>query len=230
MSKTIGIIGGMGPLASVDLQEKIILNTKAASDKEHLHVITDCNTNIPDRTKAILEGGESPLAEMKKSAKRLEKAGAQVLLIACNTAHYYLVQLEKEVNLPFISMVDAVLKEVEKKEVKKISILSTKGVYKTGLYQKKCQERSIAYLIPEKKDRQLMMDIIYGLKAGRLQENTSRMEFFLEAERKKGVELFLLACTELPIYFSYNKIDVPLLDSTLCLALEAIRYAGGKTR
>lgn len=228
MSKTIGILGGMGPLASVDLQQKIIINTKAKNDGEHLHVITDCNTNIPDRSAAILDGGRSPLLEMTKSAKRLEAAGAQVLLISCNTAHYYLNDLEKEVNVPFISMIDAALDEVEKKGVKKIAILATTGIYKTGLYQRKCEERSISYLDPQEEDRNLLMEVIYDVKAGKIYNHVDRMKSFLEKERQKGVELFILACTELPIYFSFNSINVPVLDSTLTLALEAIRYAGGE--
>lgn len=228
MSKKIGILGGMGPLASVDLQQKIIINTKAGSDKEHLHVITDCNTNIPDRTAAILEGGRSPLPEMTISAKRLEAAGAEVILIACNTAHYYLGALEKEVQVPFLSMIDAALNEVQKKGAKTISILATTGIYKTGLYQKRCDERSILYLDPEEEDKDLLMEVIYGVKAGKIYDNLDRMKFFLESEMDKGVELFVLACTELPIYFSFNSINVPVLDVTLALALETISYSGGE--
>ena len=84
--KTIGIIGGMGPLATADLFEKIVGHTKAACDQEHLHVVIDSNTNIPDRTAALLHGGADPLPELTGSARRLEAMGADVLIMPCNTA------------------------------------------------------------------------------------------------------------------------------------------------
>ena len=86
--KTIGIIGGMGPLATVDLYRRIVLRTKAERDQDHIHVIIDSNTDIPDRTKAIIADGEDPTVELVKSAKRLEHAGADFLIMPCNTAHY----------------------------------------------------------------------------------------------------------------------------------------------
>ena len=125
MTKIIGIIGGMGPLASVDLQEKIIKNTRADIDADHLHVITDCNTQIPDRTAAILEGGRDALPKLVESAKRLERAGAEVILIACNTAHYYLEDLKKEVGIPFISLIESSVITAKKRGIKKLSILSS---------------------------------------------------------------------------------------------------------
>ena len=91
MSRNIGIIGGMGPLATCDLMEKIIDYTDAASDQEHIHVLVDSNTNIPDRTEAILHGGENPVPEMVKSAWKLESMGADILIMPCNTAHYLLM-------------------------------------------------------------------------------------------------------------------------------------------
>lgn len=228
MTKIIGIMGGMGPLASVDLQKKIILNTKAMSDAEHLPVLCDCNTRIPDRTRAILAGGEDPLPEMIRSARRLEAAGADVLLIACNTAHYYLEALEKQVDIPFLSMIDAALQEVQRRGAKKISILSTTGSYEIGLYQKGCRARSIAFTDPEEEDKALLMKVIYGVKGGKMHEGLEKMAAFLKKEREKGVELFILACTELPIYFSVNTFDASVLDATLALAREAICFAGGE--
>ena len=89
MNPVIGIIGGMGPLATCDLMQKIIEYTDADTDQEHVRICVDCNTNIPDRTTAILHGGKSPVPELVKSAKRLEAMGAQVLIMSCNTAHYF---------------------------------------------------------------------------------------------------------------------------------------------
>ena len=103
--KTIGIIGGMGPLATADLFEKIVGHTKAACDQEHLHVVIDSNTNIPDRTAALLHGGADPLPELVKSAGRLEKMGADVLIMPCNTAHNYYDGIAAAVSVPVLHMV-----------------------------------------------------------------------------------------------------------------------------
>ena len=104
MTKTVGIIGGMGPAATCDLMEKIIALTKAARDQDHLHVLTDVNTAIPDRTAAILHGGPDPVPEMRKSARRLVSAGAELLLMPCNTAHYFYDDLAASVPVPVLHM------------------------------------------------------------------------------------------------------------------------------
>ena len=97
VKKSIGIIGGMGPLATCDLMEKIIRNTKAACDQDHLHLYVDCNTEIPDRTKAILGEGQSPAPEMITSAGKLIGMGADLLMMPCNTAHYFYEELAQAV-------------------------------------------------------------------------------------------------------------------------------------
>lgn len=230
MSRILGIVGGMGPLASVDLQLRIIQNTLAKTDAEHLHVITDCNGKIPDRTEAILYGGESPLLEMEKSVKRLEAAGADFLTIACHTAHHFLEALQEKTSLPFISIVDTAFNEIEKQGTKKLCVLSTKGTYAIGLYTKQCEKRGIelAHLLEEEKN--LLMEIIYGVKAGKLDEHTEEMKLLLKKKVEEGAEAFLLACTELPVYFRRHAFSFQIFDATDLLARELIRYGGAKVK
>ena len=102
--KTIGIIGGMGPLATYDLAEKILNNTAASCDQDNIPVLIDCNTRIADRTAAILHDRADPRPEMKKSAKRLEEAGADVLIMACNTAHYFYDSVCEDISIPVLHM------------------------------------------------------------------------------------------------------------------------------
>ena len=102
--KIIGILGGMGPEATIDLFQKIVKLTPAQQDQEHLRIIIDNNPKIPDRTKAILHGGENPLPELIKTAQNLERAGADFIIIACNTAHYYLPEIQKTVNITIFSI------------------------------------------------------------------------------------------------------------------------------
>ncbi|MFR5602049.1 MAG: aspartate/glutamate racemase family protein, partial [Lachnospiraceae bacterium] len=102
MDPIIGIIGGMGPLATCDLFDKMTRMTAATTDQEHVHIIIDSNTCIPDRTQAILHGGPSPVPEIKKSAKRLENMGASLLIMPCNTAHYFYDEICQDLSLPLL--------------------------------------------------------------------------------------------------------------------------------
>ena len=104
MYKTIGIVGGMGPAATADLMKKITDMTDADCDQEHIHLLIDSNVNIPDRTAAILHGGEDPVPELLAASKRLESIGADFLIMPCNTAHWFIPALESEVGIPFLNM------------------------------------------------------------------------------------------------------------------------------
>ena len=105
--KTIGILGGMGPLATADLFQKIVLLTKADTDREHIRVYIDSNANIPDRTAAILSGGEDPVPEMASALRHLEACGADCIIMPCNTAHYFLPRLQAMTEIPFLSILTA---------------------------------------------------------------------------------------------------------------------------
>lgn len=230
MNKVLGIIGGMGPLASVDLQERIIMNTQAKSDAEYLHVITDCNGKIPDRTQAILYGGESPLPEMEKSVRRLEAAGVDFLTIACHTAHYYLSDLRKLTPLPFISILDTSFAEIERREVKSLCILSTKGTYETGMYENECETRGLKLIPLNEEEKNLVMDVIYGIKAGKMDFHLEKVQELIRKKQEEGAEVFLLACTELPLYFRGKDFGVDCIDATDVLARNLVLYAGGKLK
>ena len=110
MSKTIGILGGMGPLATADLFRKITCLTKASCDNDHIRVYIDSNARIPDRTAAILSGGTNPVPEMTSALRHLEACGADCIIMPCNTAHYFLPQLQAKTETPFLSMLAATAK------------------------------------------------------------------------------------------------------------------------
>ena len=125
--KTIGIIGGMGPEASGDLFFKILRETDAACDQAHIPILLDSNTRIPDRTAAILSGGADPRPELIRSAKRLEQAGAEVLVMSCNTAHYFYEDIIKEISVPFLHMPRLTAEAVKEQGMKKVALLATSG-------------------------------------------------------------------------------------------------------
>ena len=168
--KVIGIIGGMGPLATADLFQKIILHTAAGCDQEHLRVCIDSNTNIPDRTAALLRGGADPVPEMVKSARRLESIGADVLIMPCNTAHNYYHSIEGAVSVPVLHMIALTRDALRARGVKCAGLLATDGTVQTGIYQRTFAQSGITLLTPDADGQSAVMDVIYnGVKASEME-------------------------------------------------------------
>lgn len=228
--KTIGIIGGMGPLATADLFEKIILHTRAACDQEHLRVLIDSNTNIPDRTAAILQGGADPVPELIASARGLERQGAELLLMSCNTAHYFYDAVQTAVSVPVLDMIRLTAQALIERGVRTAGLLATDGTVQTGIYQQCFEGTGIRLLTPDGPDQQAVMDLAYrGVKAGSLDYDTAAARAAMEALLRRGAETLILGCTELPLAMELYGIDLPVTDPTLELALAAIRQAGAET-
>lgn len=148
MRKTIGILGGMGPLATCDLFSKIIQITDASCDQEHVRICIDNNTEISDRTNAIIRHGKDPVPEMVKSAVRLQSFGADVLIMPCNTAHYFYDRILPFVDIPFLSMIDETAKAISDRGLRKIGLLATDGTLQTAVYEKAFKKRGISIVVP----------------------------------------------------------------------------------
>ena len=227
--KVIGIIGGMGPLATADLFKKIILNTKAACDQEHIRVLIDNNTDIPDRTKAILHGGENPIPQLVKSADLLQSMGADLLIIPCNTAHYFYEDLQKSVNIPVLNMIELTCKTLKSKAIKKVGLLATEGTVNSGIYQNVLEKHNIDFILPDLSGQKEITDLIYkGVKAGNKDYDICGVKAVLDGMIKSGAEVLILGCTELPVAVDMYNLDYPVCDPTLELAKGAILAAGGK--
>ena len=230
MLRTLGIIGGMGPAATCDLMEKIITLTKADCDQDHIHVIADVNTAIPDRTEAILRGGESAAPEMIKSARRLEAAGADFLVIPCNTAHYYYAAVAQSVLIPILHMPGLTATVLREAGVKKAAVLTTEGSVRSGIYDKVLLGEGIEPVYPTAEHQALLTRLIYdGVKGRKFPLTDIPVNGILEELRGRGAEKFILACTELPIAFQALGITENCLDPTRVLAFASILYAGAET-
>lgn len=226
--KSIGIIGGMGPLATVDLFGKIVQMTRAGSDREHIQVYVDNNTNIPDRTGAILHGGEDPRREMIRSAIKLEAMGADVLVMPCNTAHYFHEDVKAYVSIPFLSMIEETVEEIARGSFHTVGLLATTGTVRSGVYEKAMEARGITPVKPTDEGMTHVMDLIYnGVKAGNADWPIQPFLDVLEDLRRRGAQTMILGCTELPIAFEQHRIGYPFIDPTSALAKSAIRFAGG---
>lgn len=229
--KVIGILGGMGPAATVDLFGKITAATVAASDQEHLHVIIDSNTNIPDRTAALLHGGESPVPELTASARRLAAAGAELIVMACNTAHGFYDEVSRAAGVPVLHMIRLTAQELHAHGIKRAGLLATDGTVETGLYDKALADSGIELLKPSKSGQAAVMELIYGgMKSGRRDFDPGEFCRVCEELLYRGAETLILGCTELPPAFEHYALSYPHLDPTLVLAHAAVNAACGKSQ
>lgn len=230
MKKNIGIIGGMGPLATADLFEKITLHTRASCDQEHLRVFIDSNTGIPDRTVAILRGGADPVPALTASARGLARQGAELLLMPCNTAHYFYDAVQAAVSVPVLHMIRLTARALDERGVKTAGLLATDGTVQTGIYQRCFEGAGIRLLTPDRTGQRAVMEMIYqGVKAGRRDYDASAARQAMEALLDRGAETLVLGCTEMPLAVKLYGIALPATDPTLELALAAIRQAGAET-
>lgn len=230
MKKILGVIGGMGPAATCDLMEKIIALTKADCDQEHIHVLADVNTNIPDRTAAILRGGADPVPEMVKSGRRLAAAGAEMLLMPCNTAHYFYDRLCAEMTVPVLHMPRLTAETLRDAGVKRAGVLATDGTVQSGVYDRALRDAGVEPVYPGAADQALIMKLIYdGVKGGKMPLSSVPVGDIIARLRSAGAEKILLACTELPIAFAALGLGEGCLDPTRVLAFSAVRLAGAET-
>lgn len=225
--KTIGIIGGMGPLATVDLFKRLVEHTAAEKDADHIHIIIDNYPQIPDRTKAILSGDNSVIPYLIEAGKRLETAGAEILLIPCNTSHYFYDALCENLTVPVINMIRECAKKALFLGYKKVALLATDGVTFSGVYSSIFSEYGIEVLLPSAEGQKQVMHIIYNeVKAGK-PSHPEMLYAELSTLKANGAEAFVLGCTELPIVFS-EKNTFTFIDPTSILVEAVINAAGYK--
>ncbi len=227
MKKTIGIIGGMGPAATVDLFHLIVENTSASCDQEHIHILIDCNTLIPDRTSAIINGTESPIKELRLSADRLVEAGADFLILPCNTAHYYIDEIREGISVPVIDMIEETARFVKQSGCSSAIILCTEGTRKTGVYTDRFMKQGIQTVYPDSELQEEVNRIIYeGVKNGRTDYDVSKFNKLLGDLEQKTESLTVLGCTELPIAERWFHLKGNFINPTYILACSAILEAG----
>jgi len=226
--KIIGILGGMGPEATIDLFYKIIKFTPAEKDQDHLRIIIDNNPKIPDRTAAILGKGKDPLPALRETAQNIERAGADFIIIPCNTAHYFLPSIQESVKIPILNMIEETAKETRKKisPIQKVGLLASIGIYKTKIYHQHFKKFKIEIISPEEKDKEKVLKVIYAVKAGNLSEEIKKN--ILKIAQKlidRGAEAIITGCTEIPLILKEGDVSVPIIDPTQVLAKAAVQKA-----
>ena len=228
--KVIGILGGMGPEATADLYFRIIKATPAERDQEHIRTVIYSNPKIPDRTEAILGGGESPIHLLVETARKLEEAGVGFIIIPCNTAHYFIDQVQSRVKVPVINMVVETARYVLRvfPDVHKVGLLSTDGTMKTGLYQDTFNSEKLMVLTPEPEMQEVTMRAIFNhIKSGDL--DTGRVLLLDAAEHliDMGAEILVNGCTEISLVIKNGDLKIPVVDPLQIIAEYSVEVALG---
>jgi aspartate racemase len=225
----IGILGGMGPLATADFFNKVIASTPAQRDDDHVPLLIQSDPRIPPRPPAILNGALSPLAAMLEGRDRLIAAGATALAMPCNTAHYWYPQLVQDCPVPFISIVDACCNEAALRSPPggKIGLIATGATLSAKIFDAPLRQRGFETLLPSAADmEQLVLPAIELVKAGKAAQGGKMIEPAVQTLLDQGASVVVLACTETPV--ALDACDSPLrshcIDSTGALARACVAW------
>ncbi|MCX6583445.1 MAG: amino acid racemase [Candidatus Aminicenantes bacterium] len=237
MNQTIGILGGMGPEATVHMFNLIVKYTKADTDQEHIPIIVFNNPKIPDRTTAILHGGPSPLQALVESAKLLEKAGADLIVMPCHTAHYFYNEIITHIHIPFLHLQRETLRCMEQQpgNIKRFGLIATAGTIKMGLFQAVFNEskKGLEIITPGSEDREIMMAAMYGekgIKRGFKEEPRELLLKVIAHLKEQGVEAIIAGCSETSLVLRESEMQLPVIDPLKITAKAAILKAGYKVK
>lgn len=232
MEKALGIIGGVGPMSTVYFMEMIIGMTKAVRDQDHINMLVFNHATIPDRTDFILgRSDENPLPVMISDAQKLERAGADFLVIPCNTAHYFFHQIKESVSIPMLNIVEETVAYAKETipDLKQIGVLATSGTVQSHTYQIACESCGLSCLTPDDAGQETVMRIIYDqVKAGQ-PVDIAAFYHLVESLKEQGCQAVVLGCTELSIVKRDFNIRQPeIIDSLAVLARKTVLTCGKK--
>lgn len=236
-TKRLGIIGGMGSEAAVNMFRTVVDRTAATCDQEHLEIIIHNNSQVPDRTQAILSHGRSPVVELLRSVALLSRCEVEAIIIPCMTSHYFLDKVQSETKIPIINAIAETARFIEglSPVISRVGILATTGTITTGLFQTELSSSGISSIVPAPDEQQsLVMDAIYGvdgIKAGYI-DGSPKSKLITAANQlvEMGAEVLIAGCTEVPLALKSADISVLLIDPIEVLAISAINFCGGEIR
>jgi aspartate racemase len=225
-AKTIGVIGGMGPAATVDFFAKLLAATGAERDQDHLRILIDNNPRVADRNAAIAGVGPSPGPELAESARGLERAGADFIVIACNTAHAFQADIEAAITIPLLSMIDATVDAAVEHGARRVGVLAADGCRRARLYQNAFAARGVEAVFLADEAQLDFMALLYRIKAGDVGDDVRRrMAAMALALNARGAAAVIAACTEVPLVLSPDTLAIPVISSTDALAARAVEFA-----
>lgn len=221
--KVLGVIGGLGPMATAFFMQMVIEMTKADTDQEHIEMLIHNCPSIPDRTSYILgKSEENPLEQMVQVGRKLAKNGVQVIAIPCITANYFYRELCEQIPVPIINIIDEVARYLKQEGITRVGLMATDGTIQSGLFQQALQDAQIELVVPGEERQADVMHLIYkNVKATRPVEMNRFREVSKEL-RDKGAQVIILGCTELSMIRRDEVIGEGYLDAMQVLAKAAV--------
>ncbi len=223
----LGIIGGLGPMATVYFYEMLTSHTKATCDKDHIDIVISSRATTPDRTAFVLgKSDKNPLDVMLSEAKKLEAYGATLLSIPCNTAHYFYDSIAESVSIPVINIIHETVSYIKRTGAQKIGVLATEGTIAGGGYEQMCEQEGLSYVVPSEAHQAKLMSIIYDeIKQGKPADMDAFSEI-ADSLLSLGCERIVLGCTELSLIKKEVGLDDRFVDSLEVLAAKTIKECG----
>ena len=228
---TLGVIGGLGPIATAPFMELIIRMTEAATDQEHLDMIIYNRPSIPDRTGYILDSTRpNPLPEMIRVGNSLTRQGAKLIAIPCMTAHYFHRELTRYIEAPNVHAIHETAVHLKKHGITKAGIMATDGTIRSKLFQQELQKHGIVPVIPGPVGQKCVMSVIYDdIKANRPAE-MDKFDYAAKELRDSGAQAIILGCTELSLVKRDYPIGAGYLDAMEVLARRCVLECGGRLK
>lgn len=224
---TVGVLGGLGPAATVDFMARLIAATPAPSDQEHLRLLVDHNPAVPNRHDAIAGRSASVGPALAAMARGLERAGADVLVMVCNTAHAWEDDIRAAVTVPFLSIIDATVDALDAGGPRRVGLMAADGCLEAGLYQRALAARGGEPVRWQPPEQAAFMALVYRIKAGeRGPALTAAMAALADTLAVQGAEALVAACTEIPLVLTQDDAPLPLFVSTDLLVARTLAFAG----
>lgn len=228
---TLGVIGGLGPIATAHFMELVIRMTEARTDQEHLDMILYNRPSIPDRTGYILDSTKpNPLPEMIRVGNALARQGAKLIAIPCMTAHYFHRELTRYIEAPIVHAIHETAAHLKRHGITKVGIMATDGTIRSKLFQQELERHGMEAIIPGEQGQKCVMSIIYDdIKANR-PADMDKFHFASSELREKGAQAIILGCTELSLVKRDYPIGAGYLDAMEVLAQTCVIRCGGKLK
>ena len=230
-AKALGVLGGMGPLATADFLQKLVLATRAGRDQEHIPVIVygDCTT--PDRTAAVLGTGPSPLPQLLEGIAFLNAARVSAIAIPCNSAHCWHQEMQDASLVPVLHIVEASARQVQRnnRKTRKVGVLSTEGTFRMGIYRTTLEKMGFEVICPTQEEFELLVSPgIADIKGNRLREAEAKFDKAADLLQERGAEQIILGCTEIPLGMQPRTAANPttVVDSTQALVTAVLDHFG----
>ncbi len=228
--KIVGVLGGMGPEATIEFMHRLVNKNKAISDSGHIHCIVDQNSKVPNRIRSINGEGPSSGPVLADMAKRLEAYGVDMLCMPCNTAHYYLADIQEASSLPFVDMITCTVEHLIKTnpDEKVVGLLATNSTIQTDIFKRKLEAYGLEEANPCPELQERVNAVIRAVKQGHKgEESINTLKGIIADFRKSGVNVLIAACTELSVICP--KDDPAIIDALDCLADKVVLLVKGNT-